>query len=169
MGDIEKKLGELFGSFGATLGDAFEAARKGEATGRERIFEQTLHTGDGPVQMRAGMSVRFGGLGAEAPGARDPAEPIRAGRAAASPDSAVRAPLVDIYETGNLWGLTAELPGVVEADVVVETTATHLILRTTGARRFHAEIALPEGLDTAGLERALVNGILDLRIPRVTS
>jgi HSP20 family protein len=92
--------------------------------------------------------------------------------------------LLDAYEANNVVELTAEVPGVEEADMEMhlegaELTITvekrgpsegkklHFAERSYG--RFHRSIKLPFSPDPSSVTAQLENGVLVLRFPRVES
>jgi HSP20 family protein len=90
-------------------------------------------------------------------------------------------PATDVYATEDAVVITVELPGVADADVVVECDARELTVR--GARHFRGEgaayhrlernygefrcdITLPESVDPARRRVRLESGVLTVEIPR---
>lgn len=168
LDEMETRLGDIASALKTAFGAVVDAAEKGV----DRSGAMDFDGGRG----RASFGVRVGGLNARARSApqagRDPAEPIRTGSGASSKPSAEpseddRAPLVDVYDEADAFVLTAELPGVADGDVDVQVVVGEgLVLQTTGARRFRHVAELPGGLDAGALTSRLVNGILEIRIPK---
>ncbi len=105
---------------------------------------------------------------------------------AGSADTVSWIPPVDIYETGDSYYLTAELPGVEQADIRIEVTGSELTIR--GERRFLPPCAeenyhrletvrgrflrtftLPDKLDSEAITANLKDGVLEVRLPKVGS
>lgn len=76
----------------------------------------------------------------------------------------VREPLVDVFDEGDEVAVTAELPGVTEAEISVEIHADRLAIESKGERRYAKEIGLPAEIDPASLQRKYNNGVLELRM-----
>ncbi len=76
----------------------------------------------------------------------------------------VREPLVDVFDEEQEIIIVVELPGVSEEEIHVEIQDDILSLETTGERKYAKEILLPGAVDTATLQKAYKNGILELRL-----
>jgi len=92
-------------------------------------------------------------------------------------------PPVDIYETGDSYILTAELPGVEQPDVRIEVTGSELTIRgerrllppcteenyhrlETARGRFLRTFTLPDKLDSEAITASLKDGVLEVRLPK---
>ena len=80
--------------------------------------------------------------------------------------SDVREPLVDVFDEGTEIMITAELPGVADADISLTLDGDVLSLETAGKRRYAKEIALPAPVDPASLTRSHRNGILQIQLKK---
>ena len=79
--------------------------------------------------------------------------------------SDVREPLVDVFDEGDHILVVAELPGVVEGDILVESKDDILTLSATGRERKYAkEVLLPAMIDPVSLQQSYQNGILEIRL-----
>jgi HSP20 family protein len=76
----------------------------------------------------------------------------------------VREPLVDVFDEEQEIIIVVELPGVSDEEIRVEIQDDILSLETTGERKYAKEILLPGAVDTATLQKAYKNGILELRL-----
>ena len=161
--EIDRRLGGLLGPFAEGLAKIVEAAEKAQDAAGAR--EVTIDGAKGPVKVRAGYSVRVGGLAgseraeaaAEAEAGRDPAEPVSEPEAPAAQE-----PVVDVFEDAAGWTLTADMPGVGEADLSVSAGGGRVTVETTGARRYRVETEAPAWVTASALERRLTNGVLEL-------
>lgn len=78
----------------------------------------------------------------------------------------VREPLVDVFDEGDEVVVTAELPGVKEAEIVVTLTSAGLLIESKGERRYAKEIDLPSAAEPASLQRKYNNGVLEIRMKK---
>lgn len=76
----------------------------------------------------------------------------------------VREPLVDVFDEDQEIIIVTELPGVAEGDIHIEIQDDILSLETTGERKYAKEILLSEAVNTAKLQKAYKNGILEIRL-----
>lgn len=163
--EIDRRLGGLLGGLTEGLAKLADAAEQAQAASGAR--EATIDTGKGPMRVRAGYSVRVGGLGGRSETAvdtgRDPAEPVSTPEAEAP---APAEPVVDVFEGPEGWSLTADMPGVAEADLRVAVAEGRVTVETTGVRRYRVETEAPGWLSADALETRLVNGVLELSAPR---
>ena len=163
--DIEDGLGGLFGALGEALSEM--AAKLEEGTSgvveRDHVFDST----NGPVRVHAGVRLRAGGMESGKADLRTPrpVNPNRARPQEPAPDI-IRPISYDLFQDADIWVLTAELPGISRKDLVLDQRQTDLLIRTTGQRRFEADVALSDPFDLASIKVALRNGILTLNIPR---
>ncbi len=168
--EIDRRLGGLLGPLTEGLSKIVEAAEKAQEASGAR--EMTVDAGKGPMRVRAGYSVRVGGLGGAGgvSGERDPAEPVSAGRAAEGAARAPRPtpiePIVDVFDGPEGWSLTADMPGVGLDDLTVSAGNGRVTVETAGARRYRIETEAPDWVTAGALARRLTNGVLELSAPR---
>ena len=167
-----EEIASRLGVFGTGLQDAFsqiadaveKAEQQGEQTGDTTDF--TVNTDRGPIQARAGWSVKVGGLGG---GASDDftVKPVNEGREQSTTQKAnpVREPHVETYEEDGQWVLVVELPGTRAMDLRLTPEADSLIIETVGARQFKTTVTPPETADLDQIEQRFVNGVLEVRAP----
>jgi HSP20 family protein len=79
----------------------------------------------------------------------------------------VREPLVDVFDEADAVIVTAEIPGVAEEEISLSLKGLHLVLATTGRHRYAKDVALPDSIDPASLERSHRNGILQVKFRKV--
>lgn len=125
--------------------------------------EFKIPLGDKTASGVFGVTVRMGLNGLQA----DTFGNMKPGSADAGPEvSDVREPLVDVFEEESEILITAELPGVKEADISVSVTGDIVQLETSGGRRFGKEILLTSPVDATSLSQKYQNGILEVRLKR---
>jgi HSP20 family molecular chaperone IbpA len=85
----------------------------------------------------------------------------------------VARPALRIRETQDAYHVSADVPGVPLENVEVEAHGEILRFRATridGAEgtpaRYEQTLALPQEIDAAAIDARLLNGVLDLRIPK---
>ena len=93
-------------------------------------------------------------------------------------------PLADVEETDEAYLAEIELPGVALEDLSVEVAGHRLTVtgerkerervgilrrRTRTVGRFHYEVLLPGEVDEDGVEAALQDGVLTVRVPKPVS
>lgn len=93
-------------------------------------------------------------------------------------------PLADVEETDEAYLAEIELPGVALEDLSVEVAGRRLTVtgerkerervgilrrRTRTVGRFHYEVVLPGEVDEDGVEAALQDGVLTVRVPKPVS
>lgn len=94
-------------------------------------------------------------------------------------------PPVDLYETADAYILTAELPGVEQSDIDIQTSDGQLMLsgvrreRAVGCEQYHRlerghgsfvrSFHLPLPIDGAGITADLRDGVLTIRCPKADS
>lgn len=143
------------------LKQAFAAAEEAVKAGGG-VHETTIETPRGPLVAKSMVRMRMGGLaanlGAAAADREHPPEPR----------PQVREPMVDVYEEADALVITAELPGVSEPEIATAWAGGVFVIETTGERAYRAQVPLPAGvaLDADRREQRLVNGILEIRIPK---
>lgn len=81
---------------------------------------------------------------------------------------AEREPLVDVFHEAQEVVIVAELPGVSMADIRINLQDDILLLETTGNRHYTTEILLPDMVDTTTLQQTYRNGILEVRLKKVS-
>ena len=155
MGGLFKGLGDLVDSLGGVLEAGEEAKRTGEFQVKglgERgrgVYGFSIRTGVGGMP----HVERFGNIRAteEGPEVAD-----------------VREPMVDLFDEGEEIVVVIELPGVAEEEIQIEVHDDVLCLETAGERKYAKEILLPSAVRGEGLRRTYRNGILELRLDKVT-
>ena len=75
-----------------------------------------------------------------------------------------RDPAVDVLQEGDRIRVIAELPGVSEADIEYEVKGDVLTISTKGARKYHAEVLLPQRARKEGIQSSYNNGVLELKL-----
>ncbi|PMB76351.1 MAG: heat-shock protein Hsp20 [Fervidicoccus fontis] len=76
-----------------------------------------------------------------------------------------REPLVDIFESGNLLTIVAELPGVEKDKIDVKVVDSKLIIRASnGDRKYYKEIELPKPVKPETAKAQYKNGVLEVKI-----
>ena len=95
-----------------------------------------------------------------------------------------RVPMVDVREEGDLYVVSAELPGMTKEDVSIEVGDGALditakkdremeekgegyLRRERGAMYFHRRLTLPDDVDAQTIEAKLADGVLEVRLPKV--
>ena len=153
--EIDLRLDGLLGELGRTLGDMIERLDGGAGEVRK---SRSFDTGRGPVKAEAGIRIRVAGQEVSEVRSRRP------GTAADAPrPPAVRPIDASIQHGAALWTLTADLPGVSEADLSLTETDGHLHIAARARHRsYEGSFELPPGVTLAGIEILLRNGILDL-------
>ncbi|WP_310619227.1 Hsp20/alpha crystallin family protein [Flexibacterium corallicola] len=76
----------------------------------------------------------------------------------------VREPLVDVFDEGDEFVITAELPGVKKADITTTFKGDQLTIKTSGGRQYVKEIELPSKVKSKTLKQSYNNGVLELRV-----
>ena len=77
----------------------------------------------------------------------------------------VREPLVDIFDEQDVLLVIAELPGVNEKDIQIESHDGLLKLSTAAkGRRYAKELRLPCPVEESSVESAYKNGVLEIRL-----
>lgn len=79
-----------------------------------------------------------------------------------------REPIVDVFDENGSILIVAELPGVGEDEIEASAEGDILSLTTTGKRLYAKEVLLPAVVDPATLTSAMTNGILEIRIQKLT-
>ena len=75
----------------------------------------------------------------------------------------VREPLIDIFDEEKEFKVIAELPGVVENEVIVEVSGDILTISAEGKlRKYHKEILLPSNVKPKAMTKSFKNGILEI-------
>jgi HSP20 family protein len=75
-------------------------------------------------------------------------------------------PLVDVFDGDSEIIITAELPGVLEAEIVTAFDDSLLIITTNGEKQYATEIMLPEAVSVSSLTQSYNNGMLELRVKK---
>lgn len=162
---IETALNTLIG----TLGEVISQAAAGlDATKGESVDStHTVNTPFGKIKTSTGLRLRVGGLTTARSAS---AQPINPDRPAAKPAETKAKDLsYDLFEDGEVWILTADLPGVVLAQLSLTQEEDAILLQTTGPRLFQARIPLPCACPSEQIQRDLTNGVLTLTFPKQVS
>lgn len=154
--EIDLRLDGLFGDLGKALGDVL--SRLDEAGGEVR-HARSFDTGEGPVRAQADIRFRMGGLeGSASTATSDPVAPKPKPQAPKPRDITAT-----ILSDEAQWSLTAELPGITEADLDITVADSQItITATNDARAYHGTFDAPATLTRDALNVSLRNGILDL-------
>lgn len=77
---------------------------------------------------------------------------------------------VNVQQDDTHWTLRLDLPGVAREDlsVSVEGAVVRIETRAEAARQFKAAYELPQDIDAAATEARLENGVLTLRLGKLT-
>lgn len=151
LGDLVEKLGDL--------------AEKGEQLKHSGEFE--TRTGDGrDVTGAFGVSVKFG-IGGQEPDVvpLDKHEEVLS-------ESVVKEtaePPVDVFDEGDVVQVVAELPGIGREDVELRLHGDVLTIHAEhGPKKYYKELLLPYACSDKGIELGCNNGILEIRLKRIT-
>ncbi|MGC8564322.1 MAG: archaeal heat shock protein Hsp20 [Fervidicoccaceae archaeon] len=75
-----------------------------------------------------------------------------------------REPLVDIFESGNMLTVVAELPGVEKDKIDVKVQNNKLIIKASnGERKYYKEIELPKPVKKDTAKAQYKNGVLEVK------
>lgn len=78
----------------------------------------------------------------------------------------IRDPLIDIFESGELIQVLAELPDVEKEDLLLHATAQNLEIRVLGAAEYSQDIELPSRVDPRSAKTSYKNGVLEVTFRR---
>ena len=81
----------------------------------------------------------------------------------------VREPLVNIFDEDHEIVITAELPGVLENEIVINFEDEVLIITTSGDQRYATEIPLSDAVLAKSLRQSYNNGVLEIRFQKVAT
>jgi HSP20 family protein len=82
----------------------------------------------------------------------------------------VREPIVDLLDEGEYYLAVAELPGVEETQVQWKLKEDILIVSAeSGDRKYYKELLLPSRVDEKRVSRSYKNGILELKLWKVSA
>jgi HSP20 family protein len=148
LGDLVERLSELAEKGESEINEQREFELKGLGEKARGVYGFSVRTGIGGIP----RVQRFGNIRATESG----------------PEVAeAREPLVDMFDEADELVVVAELPGVDEADILVEVRDDVLVLETTGDRKFAKELLLSCVVDPAQVQRTYRNGILEIRLKKV--
>ncbi len=166
--ELDLNINGLIGNLGEAVTEIInrlDDGRSGEIS-REHVFD----TEKGPIRAQAGIRVKMGGLG-EAVRTTSKPRPVNPDRKHATkpttPASKPRAPAYDLIEDSDRWILTADMPGVVQSELVLHKEDDTLHISTTGDRVYHVKVDIGSEFDVESASVRLRNGILDLQLPKV--
>lgn len=75
-----------------------------------------------------------------------------------------REPLVDIFESGNILTVVAELPGVEKDKIELKVKDNKLIIKASnGERKYYKEIELPKPVKKDSAKAQYKNGVLEVK------
>jgi HSP20 family protein len=82
----------------------------------------------------------------------------------------VRGPIVDLLDEGEYYLAVAELPGIEETQVQWKLKEDILIVSAESAdRKYYKELLLPSRVDEKRVSRSYKNGILELKLWKVSA
>jgi len=82
----------------------------------------------------------------------------------------VRGPLVDVFNEAEEVLIVIDLGGFTRGEIFLSMTPEHYILQATrGEQRFSERIELPPNVDVEQSREHLVNGVLEIVLPRKTA
>lgn len=160
---IDNGLNALFETLGDALTTMLNRVEDGHtgSVHRDQVFE----TNKGPIRAHAGIKLRMGGL--DATEVSDQAKPVNPARPTASPEAPKAKPIIyDVMDDNDDWIITADLPGVANADLAFDQDRTTLLVMTTGTRLYEGRIDLDSPFSLTEISSQMRNGILTLRIKK---
>jgi len=160
----EIELGGLFRGLGDLVNLLGKLAETGEKL-KEREGEFRVKGLGDNARGVYGFSVRSG-IGGGGPRVQ-PFGNVRASEAGLVVDE-VREPMVDVFDEGREIVITAELPGVLENEIVTSVDDDVLIINTSGKQQYATEILLSEAVLAKSLRQSYNNGVLEIRVKKVT-
>jgi HSP20 family molecular chaperone IbpA len=79
----------------------------------------------------------------------------------------VMGPLVDVFDEAEEVLIVVDLGGFTRGDITIRMTPRHYILQAArGAQHFEERIDLPANVDLEHVEERLLNGVLEIILPR---
>jgi HSP20 family protein len=78
----------------------------------------------------------------------------------------LKKPLTCVLDGGNEIIITAELPGVLEIEIVTILDGNLLIINANGVKKYATKIMLPEAVSAASLTQSYNNGLLEMRVKK---
>lgn len=82
----------------------------------------------------------------------------------------VREPIVDLFDEDSTIQVIAELPGVTSESIELDAQGDILTINAEGEdRKYSKEVLLPTTVDPNSLEKNYRNGILEIRLKKVSS
>ena len=166
--DAKEGLGVELGGFFGTLGNAVDLLAKLAEAGAEHAQHQgefALRGLGDEARAVYGFSIRTG-LGGEGAGRVEPFGNIHATKEGVVVDD-VHEPLVDVFDEGGEFVVTAELPGARDDEIMVEQRDAALVIESHGERRYAKKILLPDAIDGESLRKKYNNGVLEIRARKV--
>ena len=158
---IDVGLGELLGGLGSLLDLASRLGQEGTS----EVSRTGEVQGPGGVRGVYGFTVKMGAGGVPSV--------ERFGNVRATergPEvSDVREPLVDVFDEGDHVLVVIELSGIAATEIKLDARDDILALAAEGRHRKYAkEILLPAPVDATSLRQSFQNGILEVRLNKVT-
>src|SRR3990172_6186669 len=81
----------------------------------------------------------------------------------------VRGPLIDVFDEAEEVLIVVDLGGFTRGEISLSMTPEHYILQATrGEQRFSERIELPPNVDVERFQERLINGVLEIVLPRKT-
>ncbi len=161
LSEIGRRLGDL--------GDKVRDTLKDGGSGEMRSAGARTESFSGGVAQSSFRIRTLSGGAAGGPSRRGGGMAARAERAkATAPDlDGAREPLVDCFDEGDAFVVTAELPGVQADEITLMIDEGAFAIETTGARRYRARQPLPTDAQAGSLSQEFRNGILVVRIAKL--
>ena len=123
-------------------------------------------------QRRGGVGVRGprGGFSDSAGAEITPVRKPRQWRYQTRPSfKRVRGPLVDVFDEAEEVLIVVDLGGFTRGEISLSMTPEHYVLQATrGEQRFSERIELPPNVDAERFQERLINGVLEIILPRKT-
>ena len=160
----EIELGGLFRGLGDFVNFLGKLAETGENLKKSEGEFRIKGLGDNARGVY-GFSVRSG-IGGEGPRVQ-PFGNLRTSEAGLVVDE-VREPMVDIFDEGREIVITAELPGVLENEIMTSIDADVLIISASGKQHYATEVLLSEAVLAKSLKQSYNNGVLEIRVKKVS-
>jgi len=165
-GEDRGAAGGGFGEVFRGLGSLFEIVSKMVEEGGGQ-YERTGELGGlgGNVKGVYGISVRVGLDGGPVVERFGNIRETEAGPEVAES----REPIVDVFEEDDTILVIAELPGVEESDIQLDVRGDILeLFAEAGDRRYRKEMLLPASVDAGSMASSYRNGVLEVRLCRVS-
>jgi len=155
----------LLGGFGAFIDKLGELAEKGEQLRKSGEFKSSDPAGK--VRGVYGFSVKVG-LGNEDDITVEPFGNVHKDEATGKTVVAeVREPMVDIFDEQDHVLIVAEMPGIAEADLILNLKEDILTITAgQGDKKYHKEVLLPSAFPPEKMSHTCRNGVLEVKISK---